>query len=148
MIRNLCNRIPLTSPVTITNISSDYHRNIDVSLGFFTRFGFNSVSIRLIRKVPINTYSKKIVPASCLTLRSEPRLIIRLSKNSRRWLSVRFYDVRAFSKKVTHIFFLESDWPFLLYSCFLHFQADVLSRLFSSDLYHFLNNQILYFWFA
>ena len=27
MIRNLCNRIPLTSPVTITKISNDNHRN-------------------------------------------------------------------------------------------------------------------------
>ena len=53
MIRNLCSRIPLTSPSTITNISNDYHRNIDVSLGFFTRFGFDSVSIRLIRKISI-----------------------------------------------------------------------------------------------
>ena len=51
MIRNLYNRIPLTSPVTITKISNDYHRNIDVSLGFFTRIGFDSVSIRLIRKI-------------------------------------------------------------------------------------------------
>ena len=32
---------------------NDYHRNIDVSLGFFTRFGFDSVSIRLIRKISI-----------------------------------------------------------------------------------------------
>ena len=33
-------------------MSNDYHRNIDVSPGFFTRFGFDSVtvSIRLIRK--------------------------------------------------------------------------------------------------
>ena len=36
--QNLCNRIPITFPVTITKVSNDYHRNIDVSLGFFTRF--------------------------------------------------------------------------------------------------------------
>ena len=35
MIRNLRNRIPLASPVTIIKISNDYHRNIDVSLVFF-----------------------------------------------------------------------------------------------------------------
>ena len=57
MIRNLCNRIPLTFPVTITKFSNDYHRIIDVSLGFFTRFGFDSVSvsIRLIRKISSST---------------------------------------------------------------------------------------------
>ena len=34
-------------------LSNDSHRNIDVSPGFFTRFGFDSVSvsIRLIRKI-------------------------------------------------------------------------------------------------
>ena len=30
---------------------NDSHRNIDVCLGFFTRFGLDSVSIRLIRKI-------------------------------------------------------------------------------------------------
>ena len=59
MVRNPCNRIRLTFPLTITKISNDYNRNIDVSLGFFTRFGFgsNSVSIRLIGKISLTAAS-------------------------------------------------------------------------------------------
>ena len=32
-----------------------FFSNIDVSLGIFTRFGFDSVSVRLIRKTSIDT---------------------------------------------------------------------------------------------
>ena len=96
---------------------NDFQRNIAVSLGFFTRFGFNSVSIRLVRKISTRMHGSTL-------LKKRPYIIL--------WYGIFFINSYSFAVvKYLYIVLKHFGRSLMLFAsiCFFFFYHVILLKI-------------------